>query len=222
MRFIEKKSYAGYGLEKAHENSPQTAQQARSRWHSFAYKSDLSHVLKQEQYGLCAYSELKTEAQGLGTHIEHIEPKSLNPQRTFDYNNLVLCALSHEDLATQPDSAIFGGHAKQSDYDETLFVSCLQSDCSRYFVYLSTGYVIAAESLSENEKQQANYTINLLNLNCAYLVNLRKRWIDEVDTLIDEHIEKGYSLDDLAAIYLQPTSGSLDPFFSATCQRFRL
>ena len=62
--------------------------------------------------------------------------------------------------------------------------------------------------------------IKLLNLDAPYLVTQRKNWLDELDQLIDEHLESDDSLEDLAAIDLLPTSGKLNPFFSATRQRF--
>ena len=62
--------------------------------------------------------------------------------------------------------------------------------------------------------------IKLLNLDAPYLVTQRKNWLDELDQLIDEHLESDDALEDLAAIDLLPTSGKLNPFFSATRQRF--
>ncbi|OQX08136.1 MAG: TIGR02646 family protein [Thiothrix lacustris] len=207
-------------MEQAHANPPQTGKQATSRWSSFGHKGTVSNCLQDEQYGLCAYTELRPDQAGLGTHIEHVQPKSRYPQRTFDFSNLVLCALDESDLQTRAVNDRFGGHAKLGEYDPALFVSCLQNDCPRFFAYLSDGRVVAAANLSVNETQQAQYTIDLLNLNAPYLLVQRKNWLDELDKLIDEHLDNDNSLEDLAAIDLLPTSGKLSPFFSATRQRF--
>lgn len=220
MRSITKVGDGGYQLNRSHQNPPATSEQATSRWSSFGYKSEVTQNLIQELYGLCAYSEIRPDQLGLGTHIEHVEPKSVNPSRTFDYGNLVLSALSSADLKTIDKTEVFGGHAKLNTYDALLFISCLQADCARYFVYLSNGKVEPENALNAAEKQQAKYTIDLLNLNSPYLVNQRKKWLDELDELIDEHIRDDMSLPYLASIDLVPANDKLSPFFTATRQRF--
>ena len=220
MRFIRKRTFGGGHLGQAHANPPQTANEATSRWSSFGYKDTVTSFLQDEQYGLCAYTELRPNLVSLGTHIEHVQPKSRYPQRTFDFSNLVLCALADADLQGRTTDDRFGGHAKLDQYDPALFVSCLQPDCPRFFAYLSDGRVVAAANLSVNETQQAQYTIDLLNLNAPYLLVQRKNWLDELDKLIDKHLDNDGSLEDLAAIDLLPTSGKLSPFFTATRQRF--
>jgi uncharacterized protein (TIGR02646 family) len=220
MRAITKSGDGGYQLTRSHESPPVTSEQATSRWSSFGYKADVTQYLLAEQYGLCAYSEVRPDQLGLDTHIEHIEPKSANPARTFDYSNLVLSALSSDDLKTIAETEVFGGHAKLSQYDALLFVSCLQADCTRYFVYLSTGKIEPSHSLNTGEKAKAQHTIDLLNLNSPYLINLRERWVDELDHLIDQHIQSNMSLPHLAAIDLIPCNDKLSPFFTATRQRF--
>lgn len=220
MRAITKLGNGGYQLNRSHANPPNTSDEATSRWSSFNYKSMVTKYLLTEQYGLCAYSEVRPDKLNLGTHIEHVEPKSANPQRTFDYCNLVLSALSDDDLKHIDKANVFGGHAKLSKYDALMFISCLQADCARYVVYLSNGKVEPANVLNTTEHTQAQYTINLLNLNSPYLVNQRKNWIDELDALIDEHIAGGLSLPHLASIDLLPTNNKLSPFFTATRQRF--
>ena len=220
MRFIRKRAFSSYYLDQAQANPPQTGGQAISRWSHFWHKDTVTQCLWDEQYGLCAYTELRPDEAGFGTHIEHVQPKSRYPQRTFDFSNLVLCALDESDLQTRAVNDRFGGHAKLGEYDPALFVSCLQNDCPRFFAYLSDGRVVAAANLSVNETQQAQYTIDLLNLNAPYLLVQRKNWLDELDGLIDEHLDNDNSLEDLAAIDLLPTSGKLSRFFSATRQRF--
>ena len=220
MRAITKKGNGGYQLNKSNEHPPTTSNEATSRWSSFGCKQEVAQYLQAEQYGLCAYSEVRPDQLGLGTHIEHVEPKSSAPLRTFDYHNLVLNALSSDDLKYIDKAELFGGHAKQSQYDEQLFISCLQPDCAHYFVYLSNGEIEPANQLSPFEQAQAEYTIDLLNLNSPFLVTLRKNWVNELDELIDEHIKDGKSLSDLAAIDLLPINKLLSPFFTATRQRF--
>lgn len=220
MKLISKTGNGIYQLERSNQTPPTSSDQATSRWGSFGYKNLLTQQLSQEQYGLCAYSEVRPEQLGIGTHIEHVEPKSNNPARTFDYNNLVLCALSSDDLKIINSQDLFGGHAKLGQYDAELFLSCLEVGCSSYFIYLSDGKVEPSQLLTLSEKERAIYTRDLLNLNSPYLVTQRKNWLDELDALIDEHIENDMSLPDLAAIDLLATNDKLSPFFTATRQRF--
>lgn len=220
MRHVSKQGSGGFQLEQAHENPPHTSVEATSRWSSFAGKSLLKQYLYAEQYALCAYTEVCPALFGLGTQIEHLVPKSVVPARTFDYSNLVMNALSTEDLKRLDHKDIFGGHAKQADYNPLLFISCLQPDCAQYFAYLSNGKVEPSYQLLPFQKFQAQYTIDLLHLNSPYLVNLRKQWLEELDQLIEQHIADQWSLEHLAALDLLPAGGQLSPFCTATCQRF--
>lgn len=181
-----------------------------------------------EQYHLCCYSEFRPDEEGLGCHIEHVENKSQNPARTFDYSNLAASALDSniglqqlkKPNSTAPD-AIFGGHAvgKRESVDMTLFVSCHQPDCARYFAFLPTdGRVVPRESLNEHEKIRAEYTIRLLNLNSPFLITRRRQWAQELQRLFDEHIQQGWSLSHLAQTDLVPNGGKLNRFFSLTRQ----
>lgn len=220
MRYITKQRSGGYQLEKSHAKPPTTSEQAESRWSSFKGKEAVTKNLLTAQYHLCAYTEVRPDLLNLGTHIEHVEPKRANPARTFDYSNLVLNALSSDKLGQLNQADVFGGHAKLSVYDATLFISCLQPDCSKYFVYLSNGAVEPSKKLEQIDRVRAQYTIDLLNLNSPYLVNLRLNWLDELDKLIDQHIQDDWSLEHLAAIDIVPWAGKLSRFFTATRQRF--
>lgn len=221
MRLITLKHTGGTKLNNAHQHPPTSDEKATSRWHSFNDKEFVKDSLLEEQFGLCCYSELRADLEGIGYHIEHIEPKSKYPLRTFDYLNLAASALSSADLENRAKNDVFGGHAKNNDYDPSLFISCHDKDCARYFSYLSDGRVVPNDKLSDSEKKQANYTITLLNLNSPYLVNRRKNWYDELDALFEEHADKGWSLEHLASIDLVPTKQKrISQFFSLTRQFF--
>lgn len=223
MRAITKRGTGGFQLNQSHGNPPQTGDQATSRWHGFKHKTTVLEQLFDEQYRLCCYSEIRPDLLGLGSHIEHVQPKSQYPQRTFDYQNLAASALDSEsDLKVFKVQAqeVFAGHAKLDGYDPNLFISCHQSDCARFFAYLSDGRVVPASSLTQNDTAKANYTIALLNLNSPYLLTQRQSWWDELETLFAEHQVKGWSLECLAAVDLVPTNGKLSQFFSLTRKFF--
>lgn len=222
MRAVRKRGNGGYHLNQAHATPPTEASQAESRWRSFGHKKALLAFLLDEQYGLCCYSELRADDEGLGYHIEHVENKKDAPARTFDYTNLAASALHSDLLGALGSAELFAGHApgKQSGCDMARFVSCHQADCQRYFAYLSDGRVVPAASLDVTEADKARYTIDLLNLNSAFLTNRRRRWWDELDQLLREHVAKDWSLEYLASIDLVPMGGKLSRFFSLTRQFF--
>lgn len=225
MKAVYKLGHGLYQLNRSHTNPPLSAKTADSRWSGFGYKQQVLAYLLEEQYGLCCYSEIRPDQIGLGFHIEHIENKSQNPQRTFDYTNLAASALDSEtDLHTFKGRAseVFGGHAlgKSDAVDINRFVSCHQPDCSRFFAFLSDGRIVPADELTEEDKDRALYTIDLLNLNSPFLQNLRQQWWDELQTLFDDHIDQDSSLFYLASIDLVPRGKLLSPFFSLTRKFF--
>ena len=58
----------------------------------------------------------------------------------------------------------------------------------------------------------------MLNLNSPFLSTRRLQWATELQSLIDQHIDKGWSLAHLAQIDLLPAARQLNRFFSLTRQ----
>jgi uncharacterized protein (TIGR02646 family) len=221
MRYIRKGAYVPSCLSQQHLNPPQKSQDAESRWHSFRKpcKLKIFDLLLDEQYGLCCYSEINLHDQGLGCHIEHVENKSQNPARTFDYLNLAASALdSKNDLSDfkKRGDEIFGGHAagKQKSVDMTLFISCFDPAVSSFFAYGSDGLVSARLNLSPSDQTRATYTIDLLNLNSPYLVNLRRNWWLELDKVYEENNINGWCLETLIELDITDSNQKLRSFFS--------
>lgn len=230
MRYIQKQGDGGYHLNQSNNTPPQTSGNATSRWGSFGHKAKVIEHLLFEQYNLCCYSELRADHHQIGYHIEHVENKNQNPQRTFDYTNLAASAFSSNNISqfnyanqtTNQSQSIFGGHAagKQNAVDMQRFISPHQIDCARFFAYLSDGRVVPAAGLNETDNERATYTLALLNLNSSYLLTQRRRWWDELENLYDEHMNDNMDLYCLARIDLVPINQSLSPFFSLTRQFF--
>ncbi|EIJ43198.1 TIGR02646 family protein [Beggiatoa alba B18LD] len=223
MRYILKRQFGEYHLNEANKNPPSDKDSATSRWSSFGYKDVVCQCLLDEQNFLCCYSEVKLEhcsSDAYDYHIEHVQPKSLYPTRTFDYQNLAVSAFSAEDLKSYQREELFGGHYKLGHYDPDLFISCHQVDCANYFCYTSDGRVVPALQLSDVEKAKAIYTIDILNLNSHLLVNLRQQYWDELEKIWKEHEQKNWSIEDLKKIQLEPISNRLYPFFSLSRQFF--
>lgn len=231
MRYIFKRGDGGYHLNKAHENPPRNKEAATSRWSSFGHREEVLQFLLSEQYHLCCYSEIRADELKLGYHIEHVQNKSQNPVRTFDFSNLAASALESEDLDklnendhfTETTSLTFGGHAtgKQDSVDMQRFVSPHQSNCARFFTYLSDGRIVPADGLTDQEIDRAEYTIELLNLDSPFLQTQRRKWWEELSKLIEEHDANNWDLHCLASIDLIPRNDLLSPFFSITRQLFK-
>ncbi len=226
MRQIKKLLPTPRELVAKHARPPQTKEEAASRWESFAskQKQKLQNILLAEQYHLCCYSELRADMHDLGYHIEHVQPKSKYPQRTFDYHNLAASALkSDPDLKTFKQNKLqtFAGDAKGEEYQANLFISSLQQGCSNYFSYRN-GEIEPSPNLNPQQREQAKYTIKTLNLDCPYLDNLRKRKHQELQKLFDAALETqdDTKLKNLAQVLLLPNDGKLEAFFSLTRQFF--
>ncbi len=227
MRYIRKPRMGISQLKRQEAKGlPMSSDEATRRWNRFN-KDTLRRRLLAEQFGLCAYSELNIRAfkqenhSPMEGHIEHIEPKSMSPRRTFDYHNLVISALCSEDLSLFSKEDYFGGHAKLNFYDASLFISPLELDCRRFFIYLSeTGRVEPSPSLNAQDVERAHYTIDLLNLNAPYLRNKRRRWLQELEEEIDELLTSRKALLSLARRELCAHHGQLGAFHSASRQMF--
>ncbi|MGE8441827.1 MAG: retron system putative HNH endonuclease [Comamonas testosteroni] len=211
-------------LQNAHANPPKTREEATSRWSSFRrHKAATRENLLNEQFFLCCYSELRADEVGLGFHIEHVENKGQNPSRTFDYSNLAASALESDDIANLKTNGeeVFGGHAvgkigRQAPVDMQRFISPHQPDCHRFFAYVSDGRVVPYIKLDADDKDRADYTIKILNLNSPFLITLRRKWWNELENFLDEHSNNGWSISYLASIDVVPTGGKLSRFFSLT------
>lgn len=225
MRHVIKTRRGTDALFTANENPPQNSDQSTSRWRNFRRdKADVMTLLLNEQYHLCCYSEVRADWRGLGYHIEHVENKSQQPGRTFDYQNLAASALDSENGLHLFGINAFGGHSrrKQDAVDMAKFIHCHIPDCSRYFAYLSNGYVVPSIDLTEQEAKNAQYTIDLLNLNSGFLQTERRKHWAELEKLLDEHMKKDWDLHQLLLLDLVPSPDhKLHEFFSITRQFFQ-
>ncbi|ELG2675532.1 TIGR02646 family protein [Salmonella enterica subsp. enterica serovar Cerro] len=226
MRHVIKTRRGTGALLTAHEQPPQNSDQSTRRWQRFGRenKAALMTLLLNEQYHLCCYSEIRADLRGLGYHIEHVENKSQQPGRTFDYQNLAASALDSENGLHLFGINAFGGHArgKQEAVDMAKFIHCHLPDCSRYFAYLSDGRIVPADELNAQEMERAEYTIDLLNLNSGFLQTERRNHWEELEQLFEEHIEKGWDLQQLLQLELVPSPDhKLHEFFSITRQFFQ-
>lgn len=217
MRHIKKINKGGTAmLHNQHHHPPTTSKEATTRWQRFNDKLKNLELLLYEQYHLCCYSELRADEEGIDYHIEHIENKSQNPARTFDYTNLAASAFRSDNLKKLPNN-VFGGHTvgkqgKNSAVNMNQFISPLQANCADYFVYLSDGSIKPNARLSQIEQDKAQYTIDILNLDCPFLRTKREEIYKELESLLDKHTD-----DEMvywAEIELFPIKHRLSSFFT--------
>jgi len=163
MRFIRKSlNNSPYKfIHKTFKSSNQT----KVSWKNYRDKGALLRELINEQFGLCAYSEIelnKLNKDSYDAHIEHVKPKVKCPERIFDYFNIVASALHSNSLKKITTPECFAGHAKGGKYDQNLFLSPLARSSAKYFIYLSDGRVVPSNNLDDDGVKMAKYTINCL------------------------------------------------------------
>ncbi|WCG91888.1 TIGR02646 family protein [Proteus terrae] len=233
MRHIIK-GKANYYLSQKNKNKPNTKEEARIAWKRFNYKEATVKACLIEQFGLCCYSEIclnnhfhimgddgVTVNCDYGYHLEHIEPKSLVPQRTFDHNNLAVSAISSDNLKYLNRKDVFGGHIKLSRYNRTSFISPLMENSQDYFHYEISGKIVPKETLkNRREKAKARLTIYLLNLNAPVLVEWRRVWVSALSKIIVDNNNDLNVIKQIAELELSPIGNSLRPFHTAQRQLF--
>lgn len=219
MRHLANAPYISQALSNAHAAPPTNAAEATTRWRQFKpHKKKMLNHLVTEQYQLCCYSELRADESDLGYHIEHVINKGMVPGRTFDYSNLAASAVHSEQISSVPKGQVFGGHSqgKIKPFDETMFISCHDPDCARFFAYLSDGRVVPREDLNEADQARAQYTIELLNLDSPFLRVLRRNWWDALDEDYTIYIGENLEVAPLVEQDLLPHNGKLKSFFTLT------
>ncbi len=142
-----------------------TATQGLTDWDDYktGKKKLRKHILDNEQYNLCCYCEKRISADSNESYVEHIKPKSVFPDLTFVYSNLLVsCQGNHCNHASDLATKHICGHKKDNEYDANLFLDpTLITDISEHFKFDRDGVISAAEK----DKAKENYTISLLNLN---------------------------------------------------------
>jgi uncharacterized protein (TIGR02646 family) len=204
---------------------PTSAIEAQKGWSALkpGRKKKLREILLDEQLHLCGYTEVNPKEYQFGIHIEHIAPKGRFPEKTFDYQNLIVSVLAPEDFSRiDPNTGekySFGGHSKGNEYDDGKFISCLDKNCESFFAYGSDGRISPRKELDAADKAKAVYTINVLKLNCSTLIFYRKKFVENLDQEFTEWLDIGLPVQDLSEIYLKPDKGVLKSFYSISRQR---
>lgn len=152
-------------------------------------KQEMRDALHQEQYGLCAYclSRIKSVAfrdqkQQSGMKIEHFTPRSVHPDRMFDWDNLLgVCGgIYHSSQGTTVH------HCDDSRGNKSLHVYPASpspprpEDVFRYNLKGDKRGRLSAIPCNDCGKTNCPYCSDLrvLNLNAAHLITNRKEVVE--------------------------------------------
>ncbi|NTU49919.1 MAG: TIGR02646 family protein, partial [Desulfobulbaceae bacterium] len=163
--------------------------------------------LKTEQEGLCGYCEsLVGDGDG---HVEHMEPRSRNPERTYDYKNLVFSC-------NGGGNGQHCGHFKEASHDfewvAEKFSSPHDPETCLLFSYDTDGYGFV--SPTDHRPETAEYMIGYLNLNSPSLVSRRTHHGKLLEDTLGEQPDFDV-ITFLNEYFLNPDlNGHLKPFYS--------
>ncbi len=149
-------------------------------------KQKVSAILRNEQWNKCAYCEdtlpnIKNSKAITYSHMEHIYPKTVYKDKTFNYNNVVISCGKQDSQGLTINHC---GHKKDNYDPQKGFISPLQDDCESYFDYTFDGKIVPS-----NNQQNALTTITILNLNDSELCEKRKSIIDSYLFVLKEGSE---------------------------------
>ena len=94
-------------------------------------------ILCNEQDCLCGYSEMVLEEDSAFSHIDHYYKRNLFPQKTFDWNNLIVSTIDED----------FGGKYKDNTYkikteEYQQIFNPVVDDMSQFIEYSGNGEIV--------------------------------------------------------------------------------
>ena len=194
-------------------NSPPTclvSQPVNQEWRAFMGSKchvDLKSSLRAEQRGLCCYCELNVS--DVSGHIEHMEPRSKNAARTYDYSNLA--------VSCDGGNVEHCGHYKDNNHKNpshtwngARFAPPHDASTATLFKFLQDGSITSTAT----DVARARYLIGYLGLDSPRLTERRKQHARAlVDTLGVDPDPDIFAW--LCQDYLQPdANGFLKQFYS--------
>ena len=148
-------------------NTPTQAQKTRYN------HEDIKAALVTETSGKCAYCESKIRHIDDGD-IEHIVPKSVIPEKTFDWENLTIaCTVCNRNKGTYYGEP---GTSKE-------LINPYQDDPAAHFLFYKEILSPTPESL------RAHHTENEIDLNRSDLIEKRREKVQELHQLITAYAQ---------------------------------
>ena len=137
--------------------------------------ADVKRALVKEQGSICAYTMTRIDNES--SHVEHLKPQAVSRDEgrldeTFNYHNMVACYPN----SPKPGDPIvpYGAIHRGSSWHANNFITPLNSSCERRIRYRLDGHVLPRRS----NDTKADWTINMLNLDDATLVEIRRDAIE--------------------------------------------
>ena len=158
------------------------AKQKPSNWNELhqngknVYEEIKMHILIEEQGQQCGYTEIFLD-NFYDSHIDHFKKRSLFPQLTFDWNNLIAAA----------NDASFGAKYKDNVYGIQIsdYLDLLNPATDRaedYFYYNEFGQIEPKNTLNPQNRRKAEKTIEVFNLRDESLRRRRQDVIRNINS----------------------------------------
>ena len=133
-------------------------------------------ILTDEQNQLCGYTEIYIK-ELIYCHIDHYKKRSIFPELTFDWNNLIVANYDDNFGARYKDNK---SGIQANDYNNIF--NPVVDNVENYFDYTIWGEVIPKTAISEVDNQKAKKTIKVFNLNHNSLKDRRKNLISMISS----------------------------------------
>lgn len=132
------------------------------------------HILIGEQNMYCPYCERVIDDID-DSHIEHIMPKDLYPNKFQDYDNLLVSC----------NDKLSCGKIKDNNYSNDFINPVIENPIDYLEYDIKTGEIKPIH-INGMLHDKAKYTIEILNLNNYKLVQARKTFLEQIDYMIGE------------------------------------
>ena len=163
-------------------------EQKYQRWDRELINSEehtiIGNALYEQQDHYCAYCEIKIDEMQGGGHIEHLERRSDNPQRTFDWNNMFFSCNNLDSCGKFKDN-------QRLKYDVKDIVDPSREDPADFFTFDALGNV---SPLNHSVEHRALETIRIFNLQDS--VRLKRKRAEIAET-VKYFLELSPSEDDI-------------------------
>jgi len=167
-------------------------QHGRDNW-SLVTPEDKEKIWQQlhaMQGNLCAYCEssLLTQSGQRDAHIEHFQQKGKDPKATFEWSNLFGSCNRKISCGRHKDT--------RPAYDPALPIKMDEEDPDHFFLFVSDGTIAINAELSEPEKERAQGTLVIFNLDAKHgaLRQMRKN-------AVQGYLQTAEELAEMAAVF---------------------
>lgn len=141
------------------EDMAKTKKKYRNQWDETFLKSDehtaISNCLYERQNHYCAYCDVKISTQDAG-HVEHLERRSDNPRRTFDWKNLFFSCNHTDSCGKYKDE-----HKPKIEFNPADIIDPSKEDPLDFLQFDMNGGVSAKD---DAPRHRADETIRVFNL----------------------------------------------------------